>query len=317
MTDHSLNTLLILLVTLLVAGVGYYQVEIVQPRELQRIEEAQKATRLREAELEQLFVEEASSLELAQEMTRRWHARYKVIPAQLRTPDIIQYLESLSQTGFEQFEYKLTSRGATPDYRFYLFEVSGTAGYSSLYRFVWQLENNRFFYQIHDLDLSHTSVFKENQRTGLRKQFDQVNFAMKLKVFYAGTEGLSATQQAELEFPETLLPARELPHDSFYPIVRTDLPPNDEMLLNVEEAMLLSIAGERAIFKEKEIHHIVREGDKVFLGQIVKIDPLRGVVRASLNKGGVVETVDVSMDLDPLSRQARGSDTKLVPSGGT
>ncbi len=299
MTKRYLNTLLIFALVLVVAGAGYYQTEVQQPKELQRIDDSKKLARLQQARVEQLFAEEASSAELAAETMRRWRARYKYLPAELTTSEIVEYLRSLSSSGFEQFQFSLSSQGATPDFKFFLFDLSGTAYYESLYRFVWHIENNReFFYHVHDLNLSHVNVFKTNEETGEQKLLDMAQFTMKLKVFYAGTEGLSAPTDEPLDFPEILLPAKQLAHDSFYPIVRTDLPPNDELLVDVENAYLLSIVGDQAVFQDKNGQHFVREGDRVYLGQIVKIDPANLFVRASLNKGGVIEVVEAKMEFE-------------------
>lgn len=303
MANRSLNTLLVLFVMVIVAGAGYYQTEVKQPQELESIENAKKLARLKQAEMEQLFVEEATSAELAVETMRKWRARYKHIPAQLSTPEIIEYLQRLSASGFEQFHYKLSSQGQSTNYKYYLFEVSGTAHYESLYRFVWHLENNRdFFYHVNDLDLSHTNVFKTNEETGVKRQLDMVSFSMRLKVFYAGIEGLSAALNDPVEVPEQLLPARQLAHDSFFPIIRTDLPPNDELLVDVEKATLLSIVGERAIFQDKNGQHIVRAGDRVYLGYIIQVDPANMFVRANLDKGGITETVEVNLEIEESQR---------------
>ncbi len=314
MTNRYLNTLLVMLLTLIVAGAGYYQIEVKQPGELQRIEDEKKLARLQQARLEELVAEEATSAEMAEETMRKWHARYKYIPEQLKTPDIIQYLESLSTSGFEQFKYELSSRGSTPDFSYYLFEVSGTAFYENLYRFIWQLENNRAFYQVTNLDVEHTIVFKMNEATEQKKRLDMVNFSMKLKVFFAGAKGLSAPEEALPEVPDVLLPARNLPHNSFYPLVRKDLPPNDQLLLDIEQATLLSIVGVQAMFRDKNGQHIVREGDAIYLGHIVKIDPLNATVRASLNKGGVVEEIEVKLEAEALYKQTQDENTRLVPS---
>ncbi len=315
MTTRSLNTFLILLVTLIIAGAGYYQVEVRQPGELEQIEETKKAARLQEAELEQLFVEEAASQEKAEEMTRLWRARYKYIPSEMRTPDIVQYLQELSTTGFEQFAYKHTSRGMTPDFGFYLFEVSGTATYRDLYRFIWELENNRQFFQVTDLDLAHTYVYKVNDATGVRKELNMVSFSMKLKAFFGGSKGLSADEDVVLpDVPESMLPARSLPHDSFYPLVRKDLPPNDKLLADVETGTLVSIAGNRAMLKDQHGLHILEVGDKVYLGEVLRIDPQNALMRVSLNKGGNSVEFDVKVEVDPFYLSDPDEDSRRIPS---
>ena len=313
MRSPLLSTLLLLLLTVSIAGWGYYQVEVVQPAELERIEEAKQVARLQQAQTTELLAAQATSEEQADQVLQRWHARYKFIPARMETPDVVQYLEGLSSTGFEQFSVSLASRGATKDYSYYVFDIKGTAFYSSLYSFVWHIENNREFYQIDNLDISYTDVFKTNEVTGEQRRLEMVNFSMKLKGFFAGTDGLSAPADSVLEFPSVLLPASTPAHNSFYPIVREELPPNDELLVDVQDAKLVSIVGDRAIFETKEGQFVLREGDPVYLGTIVKIDPVNIFVRASLNMGGKLEVVDLHIVSDDYQVQSRGADNRLAP----
>lgn len=316
MQNSTVNTILLAIVTLLVAGTGFYLTRVEQPEEIQEIEHRKKLARLQRAEVSQLLAEEAASQEMADQAVRKWQARYKFIPAKLSTPDIVVYLEGLTSRGFETFDIELADVKTQPDFSIYRFKINGTAFFKYLYHFVWHLENNREFYRVGDLQMRHTNVFKENPETGLRKRLDMVSFSMTLDAYFNGAEGLSASSPDSLmPVPELLLPAHYPTENSFYPVVRTDLPPNDEQLLNMEEATLVSLLGDRAVLDDSNGRHILREGDKVYLGQIVKIDPVKSLVRASLNKGGVTEIVDVVMEsAKPAYEQAKG-ETQLVPAG--
>jgi hypothetical protein len=83
--------------------------------------------------------------------------------------------------------------------------------------------------------------------------------------------------------------------------------------LDVEQAALVSIAGNRAIFQDGSTQYIVYEGTSVRNGEITRIDPINVLVRASLTKNGRTTTVDVQMEQTaPSYRQAEGN-TQLVP----
>ena len=313
---YTISTLLLFLLVLAVGTAGYYETEVAQQEEMQRIEEAKEVHRLNQALEKDLFAQEAVSSERAAEMTRKWHARYKYIPARMETHDVVNYLESLSSGGFEQFSVSLQSQGATQDFRYYLFKIRGTAYYPSLYQFVWKLENNRNFYQIDNLQLDYTDVFKKNDDTGLQRRLEMVNFSMQIKVFYAGVDGLSAPEEVLVEIPETLFPRPTPHHNSFYPLVRTDLPPNDELLVDVEKADLISIAGNRAVFEDDRGQFVLEEGDDVYLGKITEIDPLDIVVRVYLNKGGAEEIVEKRIQVGETELQSthpKYDDARTVP----
>jgi hypothetical protein len=295
MNNSLINTLVLVAVTMVIAGAGYYMTELKHPEELQRIEDMRKAASLEYANVEELLQMEGVSAEMAEASLSKWRARYKFIPSKMATPDIVQYLERLTSTGFEETTIDLQGVTNRSNYSFYTFRINGTATYNALYDFVWHLENNREFYLVNDLELRHRDVFRENFATGRQRRIDMVQFSMRRNAYCNGGEGLSVPDSGMMAVPRTLLPDHYPAHNSFFPQVRADLPPNDEGLVDVEQAKLLSIVAGTAIFEYGGEQHQLREGDKVYLGEIVKIDPLEGTVRAALNKGGLATTVDVRM----------------------
>lgn len=306
MSNSKINTLLLLLLTLVVTGAGYYLHAVRHPAEMQHIDDMEKTARLQYAEVEQLLVEESQSGELAEEAVRKWRARYKYIPAELKTADIIQYFERLGSDGFEEIRVDLAGVTTRPDFQYYTFNVSGKAFFRSLYAFVWHLENNREFYHVRDLSLKSEVVFKENPETGVDRMLDVVQFSMQVDAFFAGTQGMSASMRDLAQPPEWLMPARVPAHNSFLPLVRTDLPNNDQLLVNVETARLVSILGDRAIVEDERGRHELAVGDDVYLGRITQVDPINVVVIATLNKGGVTEVVELRMDKAAPHEQASG-----------
>ncbi|MFW5973287.1 MAG: hypothetical protein ACOCTG_04780 [Bacteroidota bacterium] len=296
MNNRFVNTLLIVSIALLVAGAGYYVTGVQQPAEMQRIEDAQKLARMEKAEVEQLLVEESRSEELADEAVRKWRARYKYVPAAMETADILQYLEGLSRTGFEAFNIEMQGITNTRDFKYYTFILTGTAYYDNLYDLIWSLENNREFYRIQDLNASYVDVFDENPDTGERRRLSMVKFNMVLLAYFDGIEGLTARHEELMPVPAQLLPVRRPVHNAFFPQIRPDPPPNDELLVEMEKATLVSIIGGKAIVEDERGQHVLEVGDPVYLGEIVRIDPININVEARLNKAGVVEIIRLALD---------------------
>ncbi len=308
MNSSILNSMIFLALSVVVGGAGFYVTEVRQPAELQRLEDARKLARMQKAEVEQLLVEEGQSAELADEAVRKWRARYKFVPATMESPDILQYLEGLSGTGFEAFNIEMQGAATLRDFRVHTFSVSGTAFYNNLYHFIWQLENNREFYRIQDLEVSQIDVFDENPETGERRRHVMAKFSMSLLAYFDGIEGLTARTEELMPVPEQLLPVRWPAQNAFYPLIRPDPPPNDELLVEMEEAELISIIGSRAIVEDEHGQHVLERGDPVYLGEVTLIDPVKIVVRARLNKGGIVEVVELTLDEDKqaIFRRAQG-----------
>lgn len=314
MVSRFLNTIVVLVIAVVVTGAGYYVTGVRQQAEFQRIEDAKKLQELQYAEVEELLAMEAVSEEAADKIVRKWRARYKYIPETMLTPDIVQYLESLTQSGFEAFNISLvgiTSRA--PDYQYYTFDVEGTALYTSLYDFVWHIENNREFYRINDLSVDYTPVMDTNPETGNQKRLDMVRFSLVLDAYFEGAEGLSANREELVPVPGELLPARAPAVNTFLPLVRMDLPPNDRNLPEFEGARLLSIAGSTFVMEDKFGKHTLAAGDSVYLGTVTLVDPVNVRVQARLNKGGIIETVELKLEVEQQPYEQAKGDARLRP----
>ena len=142
------NIIILAIVWVGIIIVGTYVTMFKQPDELDRIEKAGKVIRLKQAELASLFSEHSASSVKADNALNKWKARYKVIPDQLSSPEVIGYLNELTRTGFEVFDVSNSGTESGGDYRYHSFSVSGRGYFSELYRIVWELENNRYFYRV-------------------------------------------------------------------------------------------------------------------------------------------------------------------------
>jgi Tfp pilus assembly protein PilO len=313
MQNSMANTLVLVVLALIVAGAGYYVTEVRQPAEMQMIEDQAKEMRLRYARAEALLSQSTESEGQADQVVKRWKARYKIIPQTIETPDIVDYLERLTSRGFEDFSISLKGASRKQNVSHYTFSLRGTGFFKNVYELIWHLENNREFYHIHDISLTATTDTDKNTQTGLKRRQDVVDFSMNLDAFFAGSEGVSAPDSPLLPVPVAMLPKPAPWHNSFYPVVRTDLPPNDRQLIDVEQALLVSVIGNKAVFQDELGLREVVEGDEVYLGRIVMIDPSRAKVRASLNKGGITDVIDLAIgDETEKWREAEGR-RRLAP----
>jgi len=294
------NTLLLLVCLLVIGGAGYYLTEVRQPEELQKIDDTIQLAKMEQAAVSDLLVQQASSKEKAEASLAQWRSRYKEIPSELNTADMVLYLESLTRTGFERFDIDLVGRTNKSEFSYYTFKVDALSTFAQMYRFVWHIENNRAFYRINNLKISHETIYKENTDTQLPKRYDMVQFSFTLDAYFNAKNGIAAGEEELMEVPDDLLPRSSARHDSFHPLVRTDLPPNDEQLLDIEKATLVSIVGNRAIFESGDYSYIVTEGDRIYLGEVLNVDPRTATVRVQQNKGGKTYTTLLSLDVEMM-----------------
>ncbi len=313
-----------LLCTILLGG---YVTYVRQPVELERVKKAEQLLRLKNAEVSSLLLEVNSSREKADEAYRKWQGRYKIMPKTLTSAEVVGYLNSLTQEGFENFDVTLVGVENKPDYGTYTFNVQGRAYYASLYRFVWDIENNRNFYRARDLALSHIDLITQD---GDKERMQvMVSFSMNIDAYFGGPDGMSAPLEVAAvqgdsaaarsgnpllpPVPMDVLPSQRPAINPFFPIVMEQLPPNTYGLVDVESATLVSISGGEAVFKDEKGYRKLGIGDAVYLGQITSIDPRGERVVARLNKGGIIDEVEIELQTGERFRQALGP-LQLAPS---
>jgi len=330
MSTLGYNIVVLALLAALVVGAGIWLTFMEQPRELDELEEAEKMARLREAEVEALLAEEGTSSRIAREAISKWRARYKVIPNQLNSADVMNYVNQRTRSGFKNFDVVVEGTTTTPDFSTYTLRITGRGYYNSLYRFVWEVENSRDFYRVRDLSLENIDLMTEDEETGNDRMEVMVSFSMKVDAYYGGQNGLSApigeddlgaeddllpTSAANLDLPP--VPADVLPDERpatnpFFPLILEQIPPNTYNLVDVEKAELIGIAEGKAIFRHGGESVKLGVGDEVYLGAITLVNPADGRVTARLNKGGIIDQVELQLATGDSFRQAVG-DSRLTP----
>ncbi len=322
MTNIVQNIIVLSVCWVLVTGAGVYVTYIDQPGELERLEKVEKVTRLKEAEVTSLLAEETNTKQRAEEIVRRWRARYKVIPQKLDDEEIVAYFNQLSSSGFKNFDITFEKQARHKDFSTMSYQVVGRGYFTSLYRAIWKLENNRNFYRVRDLKLNHIDLVTDNKKNGRQQLQVMVSFSMGVDAYFGGAKGLSASAVVERLYeegnlpesptsnlppvPMSVLPDPKPAVNPFFPIIMDMIPPNTDNLVNLEEAKLVSLVGGQAVFQWKGDFIQLGIGDRVYLGQIISIDPTKDQVIARLNKGGIIDEVEMHLQTGERFRQAIG-----------
>lgn len=310
MLDFEVSPILLAAYLLLLSGGTYFtyfhQGETIA--DLNRRIETAKDRGVEQTSLE----ERRSTLEKrAERMETAGRNRYKVIPKTVSTPEIMGYLTELTAHGFEALTLEAAGRQEEEGYRVYTVNADGKASFSTLYHFVWTLENNRPFYRIRDLQLSLLDERSTEEETGRTTMDVLVAFQMEIQAIY-GRVGSRAVEGGRHDgrededlptiwasshppLPSHVLPPQKPAVNPFYPLVFSQVPPNEHGRLNVETARLLSVIEDEAVFESEQGVQRLREGDRVYLGRIVEVNPADGRVVARLNKGGIIDRVEQSV----------------------
>ena len=93
-------------------------------------------------------------------------------------------------------------------------------------------------------------------------------------------------------------------YDAFYPAIRNQIAPNVDNLLDVQGAKLLALIPEGAFVADNKGNtYLVYEGEQIYLGYLTKIDYDKNTVNFILNKGGIIEKVQLALEKDKLKEK--------------
>lgn len=177
--------------------------------------------------------------------------------------------------------------GQVPDKEFFYHEYKLTGGgnYNDVYKMIYAIEQSKELKKIGTL--SFTNLVKTDEEVPLFL----VNFELIAKVYFAND-----TRFAPAEFVENNLSTGPI-YDAFYPLIRNEIPPNVDNLLDVQGARLLALIPEGAFVADNKGNtYLVWEGEQVYLGYLTKIDYDNNTVSFILNKGGIIEQVTLQLD---------------------
>ncbi|MEL6769976.1 MAG: hypothetical protein AAFP18_02795 [Bacteroidota bacterium] len=305
MSSDLVNTLILCVLLAAASGYGYYRTQKVQPVEIEQLENEERLLRQQAADVEQLLAEEAASASQADDALRRWNSRYKVLPDNLTSPQVVQYLNRLSREGFFSFDLALVGVDRQATHSRYTYRVTGQALFDALYEMIWNLENGRGLYRVGELKVSGAKTSVDNDVTEIPREVYVADFNMVVDVFFGGSQDMSAPDSL-FTIPAEVLPDRYTATNPFYPLLLDALPPNTDDLIDVEADPLVSVVGEIAVFQRGEQLRSLREGDRVYLGRLTSVNAERARVVADLNKGGLRERVELDLLSGESYKQAIG-----------
>ena len=174
-----------------------------------------------------------------------------------------------------------------PDKEFFFHEYKLTGGgnYNDVYKMIYAIEQSKELKKIGKL--TFTNLVKTDDEIPLFL----VNFELITQVYYS-----SDNRFAPAEFVENNLYTGPI-YDAFYPLIRNEIPPNVDNLLDVQGARLLALIPEGAFVADNKGNtYLVWEGEQVYLGYLTKIDYDNNTVSFILNKGGIIEQVTLQLD---------------------
>lgn len=201
-----------------------------------------------------------------------------------------QYINTiLKYSGVLDIDLLYQSSNQTESYRYDVYKIKGEGFFTNIYKFLWYLERGPQIYKIKRLSLRGV----ENREIDSTRTYIVVPFEMELWALFTELEDVPRIRR-------TLAYVRAYNvRNPFLPFIYRNLPMNSEGLLEVERASLKGILPGQAFIEDYSGQvHVVKEGNRVYLGYVSKIDAENNRVVFILNKGGIVERFTLKLGFE-------------------
>lgn len=178
-------------------------------------------------------------------------------------------------------------------FKYYVYSINGTASFNDLYALLYAIEQSKELKKISSGSI--TNLVKVND-DGFPLYL--VSFKFVVSVYFSADDRFATSDLKENRLKPNPL------YDFFYPLIRNEIPPNVDNLLDVQSGKLLAIIPDGAFISDSKGNtYLLWEGDEVYLGYLTEIDFDSNEVHFILNKGGIIEKVVLSLEKENKTDQ--------------
>ncbi len=304
------NSIVLGVLLLLIVGVGTY---------LRAYHLPKKETGI-EAEIKRIDDELSNTPNLIHEFNelsatvsdtkRRWESRNKEIPPEDITGSTYDYFSTLiEKSGGVKLNMVYQGIQARGNYGYNAYNLRGEGTFANLYKFIWHIENGRKLFKVSTLTMKGIEVpMSDKSNPGALL----VTFEMVVHAFFAAIPELSKPNTEGVQEPTSLT------QNPFAPVIAANLPPNKDNLVEIERSDVKAvIPGKAFVLDQNQEFKILETGDEVYMGYVTRISAEEGKIECTLNKGGIIEKVELKIRYSAQQQQANLHAALTAPQNGT
>ncbi len=217
------------------------------------------------------------------------------IPQNLSSISFFNFLNKVSVDFSQNTQTDVEFLDQKPDKEFFYYEykINGGGDYNDLFQLIYAIEQSKELKKIKNVTLSnYITTDKDGTPNFL------VSFTIVVDVYFSTNNRFSTTELVENNLTTSPI------FDVFYPLIRNQIPPNVDNLLDVQGAKLLALIPEGAFIADSKGNtYLLWEGQQVYLGYLTKIDYDHNTVSFILNKGGIIEKVDLELEKESTNKK--------------
>jgi len=292
---RSTLVLLALLLIILIAGGAYLY--FVQGKDLDKKREKLKELEAKALDPQELLARYQSLLVKSNELDSILANREFNIPQNLSSIKFYNFVNNITN-GFSdkaQVNIEYLEQKQEKEFFYHQYKLSGFGFFNEVYNLIYAIEQSKELKKVTNVSLGNLVQTKEGE-----VPVYLVNFTINAKTYFS-----SDNRFAPATFVENSLGSPVL-YDAFFPLIRNEIPPNIDELLDVQGATLLALIPEGAFIADSKGNtYLIWEGEQVYLGYLTKIDYQNSRVSFILNKGGIIEKVDLELDRTELKEKQK------------
>lgn len=290
---RSTLVLVALLLIILIAG-GIY-LYFVQGKELDKNRDKLKELQAKALDPQELLAQYEDLLVKSNRLDSILANREFNIPQNLSSIKFYNFVNNITN-GFSdkaQVNIEYLEQKQEKEFFYHDYKLSGFGYFNEVYNLIYAIEHSKELKKVTNINLGNLVQTKEGENPVYL-----VNFIINARTYFS-----SDNRFAPATFVENNLGSPTL-YDAFYPLIRNEIPPNIDELLDVQGATLLALIPEGAFIADSKGNtYLIWEGEQVYLGYLTKIDYQNSRVSFILNKGGIIEKVDLQLDRTELLKK--------------
>jgi len=189
--------------------------------------------------------------------------------------------QGIDEAGFLKFDMKFIGMHEKASWGYNSYKLDqGEAQFENLFKFVYFLENGRRLYKIASMRLEQKEIIDPDTKDVAK----WISFDMEIHAYFVRNVPELGTSLAAQSL--TMIPS---PYDPFHNMITQTLasePPLGE--INADQVSVKAVLPGKAFVLSNNALIVLHLGDKVWRGNVTRVNPAESAVEFTLDEGGVV-----------------------------